>query len=306
MNTEEEVRVLILNENEHKTNELFRLKKGSIIQIVLSSRLSWKNVRILTNICLNENELFSRLNYHELEWISPSDGKYDDSNRYTLISCSKSGVFHYYFTIDGTIIKENLNGEGYFQIEPELIWPNENKQILEQDCITCQSILSKSLGPISEWSSRLEVSYHSGYNMIHLTPIQRLYHVSNSSYAITDHHKLNPLFHGSFEQIKNLIDKIAKQWKMFSITDLVYNHAGNDCALLGNHPEAADNLINSPHLKPAVLLDSILMQFTRDASEDKLLSRGIPSEIKEHHLDLIRHYLINEQFPLYNFSVLFM
>ncbi|CAF5122141.1 unnamed protein product, partial [Rotaria sp. Silwood1] len=30
-----------------------------------------------------------------------------------------------------------------------------------------------------------------------------------------------------------------------------------------------------PHLKPAVLIDSILIQFTRDASERKLLSKGI-------------------------------
>jgi glycogen debranching enzyme len=49
---------------------------------------------------------------------------------------------------------------------------------------------------------------------------------------------------------------------MFSITDLVYNHAANDCVLLRDHPESAYNLISSPHLKPAVLLDSILMQFS--------------------------------------------
>ena len=30
--------------------------------------------------------------------------------------------------------------------------------------------LSKSLGPIEEWLSRLEVTYHSGYNMIHFRP----------------------------------------------------------------------------------------------------------------------------------------
>ena len=151
----------------------------------------------------NENDEFSRSNYHELKWTYPSSAKYDDSNRYCLISCLKPGVFHYYFTIDGTTAKENLNGEGYFQIEPQLIWPDGSGEILEQDCITCQSVLSKSLGPISEWSSRLEVSRHSGYNMIHFTPIQLLYHVSNSSYAITDHHKLNPLFHGTYERIKS-------------------------------------------------------------------------------------------------------
>ncbi len=187
-----------------------------------------------------------------------------------------------------------MNGEGYFQVDPELIFADGNNEILEQDCITCQSVLSKSLGPLSEWLSRLEVTYHSGYNMIHFTPIQLLYNVSNSSYSITDHHKLNPLFNGTYQQIKNLVDTMAKQWKIFSITDLVYNHAANDCALLVDHPEAAYNLVNSPHLKPAVLLDSILMQFTRDVSEGKLLSKGICEEIKEYHLQLIRHYLINE------------
>ncbi|CAF4965288.1 unnamed protein product, partial [Rotaria socialis] len=65
--------------------------------------------------------------------------------------------------------------------------------------------------------------------------------------------------------------------------------------LLKQHPEAAYNLINSPHLKPAVLLDSILMQFNCDANEGKLLSKGIPAEIQEHHLQLIRHYLLDEK-----------
>ncbi len=58
---------------------------------------------------------------------------------------------------------ENKNGEGYFQIEPGLVL--SNSEILDQDCITCQSVLSKSLGPIEEWLSRLEVSYHPGYSL---------------------------------------------------------------------------------------------------------------------------------------------
>ncbi len=59
--------------------------------------------------------------------------------------------------------------------------------------------------------------------------------------------------------------------------------------------------MNSSHLKPAALLDSILLQFTRDASEGELLFCGIPSEIKEHHLQLIRDYLINDQIQKYSF-----
>ena len=157
---------------------------------------------------------------------------------------------------------------------------------VDQSRLTCQTVLSKSLGRFEEWESRLEVSFHSGYNLIHFTPLQVLYHVSNSSYAISDHHQLNPLFGCSHSQLKELIDRMEKNWGMYSITDLVYNHAANDCFLLRDHPEAAYNLVNSPHLKPAVLLDSLLMQFTRDAEQGKLMEKGIPAQIEEHHLQV--------------------
>ncbi len=79
-----------------------------------------------------------------------------------------------------------------------MLIPNGKEDILEVDCISCQSVLSKSLGSLSEWLSRLKVGYQSDYNMIHFTPIQLLYHVSNSSYTITDHYKLNQLFKETF------------------------------------------------------------------------------------------------------------
>ncbi|CAF2822666.1 unnamed protein product [Rotaria sp. Silwood2] len=91
------------------------------------------------------------------------------------------------------------------------------------------------------------MSLRKGVSKRHFIPIQLLYHVSNSSYAITDHHKLNPIFKGTHEQIKNIIDMKAKHWKICSVTDLVYNHAADDCALFRNHPEAAPNLVTSLH-----------------------------------------------------------
>ena len=194
-------------------------------------------------------------------------------------------------------LKENQNGQGYFHVESCFLWPNE--QVLQQDSIVCQTVLSKCLGRLSEWATRLEVARHSSYNVIHFTPIQRLYHLSNSSYSITDHHQLNPTFEGTFEQMKSLIDMMAEQWRIFSITDLVYNHVANDCPLLDEYPHSAYNLINSPHLKPAALVDSILIQLTIDAAEDKLQSKGIFAEIKQEHFQSIRHYLLNERFVQY-------
>lgn len=99
---DDQVRIIILNEGEDKSNELYRLKKDWTLQIKLSSEFSWRKVRIFTNACINENDLFERNKYIELKWVYPSLGKYDDSNRYVFLLCSKPGAFHYYFTIDGT------------------------------------------------------------------------------------------------------------------------------------------------------------------------------------------------------------
>ncbi|UJR24125.1 hypothetical protein I4U23_027092 [Adineta vaga] len=289
----DEIRVLILNENENKNEELFHLKKGYYLQIILSSSLTYKNIRFFTNY---SNDNFQRNKYEEFQWISSSNNSFDRANRYVLIHCLKSGSFRYYFTIDGSNYKENRNGQGYFHISIDLILSNE---ILNPNSITCQTILSKCLGSYSEWLSRLEVSYHSGYNFLHFTPIQSLSEISNSSYSIKDHHKLNSLFQCSYEQIGKIIEEIYQKWNIFSLSDLVYNHVAIDCLLISNHPEITYNLINSPYLKSAVLLDSILIQFTRDIHEGKLLYKGISRDIKEDQFELIRKYLLDEQIPKY-------
>lgn len=222
-------------------------------------------------------------NHFQLKWSS------NDEDRFAQIFCTRSGPIHYYFTA------KHHKGDGYVLVEPRL----SNLPTGDSDEIMCLTFLSKSLGAMEDWLSRLSIAYHSGYNMIHLTPIQQLYKVSNSSYSITNHHQLNLIFGSdkTHQDLKQIVDKMASEWNILSITDLVYNHAANDCAILEKHPEASYNLINSPHLKPAFLLDAILMQFTNDISQGKI--NEIPSKIQQEHLAIMKEYLLKKILPKY-------
>jgi len=95
---------------------------------------------------------------------------------------------------------EEANGCGYFLVDP-VIYAGKMDDRVPMDCIRCQTVLAKALGPFNEWEARLRVAYEAGYNMIHFTPIQELGE-SNSSYCIRDQLMLN----SAFSKVQNIND----------------------------------------------------------------------------------------------------
>ncbi|XP_063481653.1 glycogen debranching enzyme isoform X4 [Symphalangus syndactylus] len=64
------------------------------------------------------------------------------------------------------------------------------------------------------------------------------------------------------------------------------------------HPECAYNLVNSPHLKPAWVLDRALWRFSCDVAEGKYKEKGIPALIEnDHHMNSIRKIIWEDIFP---------
>lgn len=76
---------------------------------------------------------------------------------------------------------------------------------------------------------------------------------------------------------------------MLSICDVVLNHTANETAWLRDHPEAAYNARDCPHLRPAALLDAALARLTRDVAQGRLAPR-VPSAVStQEHIEVRPH-----------------
>uniref|UniRef100_A0A671PSY8 Glycogen debranching enzyme n=1 Tax=Sinocyclocheilus anshuiensis TaxID=1608454 RepID=A0A671PSY8_9TELE len=290
--TAKQIRVMVLNHMEKLDRTLFRLEQGFELQFRLGPTLQGKHVHVHTNYPA-EGERFERHKFRVLDWINPT-GREDDSDKFCTLDLKISGSYQYYFD-------KEKSGGGYIVVDP-VLRVGEDNHVLPLDCISIQTYLSKCLGPLDEWLDRLRVAKEAGYNMIHFTPLQTLGE-SRSCYSLADQLELNPDFSPpgqtyTWTDVGNLVEKMKNEWNMLCITDVVYNHTAANSKWIKKHPECGYNLVNSPHLKPAWVLDRALWHVTCAIANGKYKDRGLPALIQNHeHLHAIRGVLWQDVFP---------
>lgn len=209
--------------------------------------------------------------------------------------------------------------EGYFNIDPALrarkrapILSKESAPLpvlsgggaiqeefvdVALDGLAILTVVSKWMGPLSQWKPHFQEAMERGYNMLHYTPLQQRGE-SQSPYSIADqmaydNELFGPNWKGTDEEGLELVKetlKIAKEeFGLLSLTDVVLNHTANNSEWLLEHPEAGKRIfvfpfqcfdilrigyspLNSPHLTPALEIDDAIIEFSKS-----LKARGLPT-----------------------------
>ncbi|XP_046879349.1 glycogen debranching enzyme-like isoform X1 [Hypomesus transpacificus] len=290
-----QTRVLLVNDMERLERTLFRLEQGFELQFRLGPTLQGKHVHVHTNYPA-EGEKFERVKFRPLDWVNAA-GKEDDSDKFCKLDLKVAGSYQYYF---GCGNDEKVGG-GHIVVDP-VLRVGEDNHALPLDCVTIQTYLAKCLGTLDEWPDRLRVAKETGYNMIHFTPLQKL-GLSRSCYSLADQLELNPDFsppgkNYTWMDVGQLVDKLKKEWNMVCITDVVYNHTAANSKWIRLHPECGYNLVNSPHLKPAWVLDRAFWHLTCDLADGVYAELGVPALVEtQTQLKALRQLLSEEVYP---------
>lgn len=306
--SEHQVRYQILEDGNFNEGKLFKLQQSWILRLQLSNQLIHKKVRVFCNMPIDEKAKFVRTTYYEYAWDSPKDSlKHDEFNRYIEIRCNRPGSFRYYFTYDDStsisVLKDptaDIRGGSNFLIDPELAL--DDGRLVNPNQLRIQTCLTKCLGPLNEWKSRLAVSAKSGYNCVHFTPVQALSKVSNSSYSIRDHLKLmdTAAVNSKYDlnEMEKIVQEVHKEWGLFSLCDLVYNHMSNDSEFLRQHPNSSYNMHNSPHLRPAFVFDRVLHHLTIDICRGIYENQGIYADrVESYYIENLRRIIRDQELP---------
>lgn len=197
------------------------------------------------------------------------DGKTGSYNAW--VDFTDSGTWKYFLLEVSQKGEEKLHPEAVIQLPPKLIL---DEKLLALESIKLTSVISKWMGPLSEWPQFMAEFGKTGYNMVHFTPLQERGH-SNSPYSIKDHLMLAKDLCAEHTELVSFV-KGTRKVGLLSMIDIVWNHIACDSPHLKEHPEIGYTLENSPHLQIAYNLDEGIIAFSKEVegytveSEEKL------------------------------------
>lgn len=105
---------------------------------------------------------------------------------------------------------------------------------------------------------------------------------------MADQHGLNLTFAATWPQVEAVVSKMERDWGVLSLCDIVLNHTANETKWIREHSDVTYNCANCPHLRPAFMLDQVLMKLSADIGTGKWEHRGIPKGVvnTEEHLNV--------------------
>ncbi|KZP16628.1 glycoside hydrolase family 133 protein [Athelia psychrophila] len=218
---------------------------------------------------------------------------------------SVAGAFVYWTEYDGAAPGERVKGrEGYFNIDPILhtkarspilsaglkpLSPADGGAVigaesvhLPLDGLAILTVVSKWMGPLAGWRAHFAEASERGYTMLHWTPIQERGE-SDSPYSIRDQMRYEPAMFaggapgadGGTAAVEEILQVARDEYGLLALTDVVLNHTANDSVWLKDHPEAGFSPANTPHLAPALELDTAMLEFSAS-----LAAKGLPTSVK--------------------------
>lgn len=181
---------------------------------------------------------------------------------------SHAGAFVYWVEYDGETSGERIKGrEGYFNIDPILkvkarspildpktlspLSPTQGGAVVSKDeyvnlplnGLSILTVVSKWMGPISEWRKHFEEASQRGYTMLHWTPLQERGE-SGSPYSLRNQLCYDPAVSSDAAKVENILQVAREEYGLLALTDVVLNHTANDSPWLLDHPEAGMFIIS--------------------------------------------------------------
>lgn len=176
----------------------------------------------------------------------------------------------YYIYVQSGLNK-TCSRQTYFTIDPVLHIRGSPVPI---SSFIIQTNFARCIGTIDNWVKNLRCVSQLGYNMIHLPPIQKI--GATSLYSISNFLELSPsLFSRVVPQeerwpfMKRIVSQIEDELGIVFMNDVVLNHINTNSSVLIKNPDLAYNVNNSPHLKPALFVDDLILQFSNDIANGK-------------------------------------